>query len=173
MKKYILMAAMAVITLSASAQKLEKPDIDKISGDTTYTVKEQMLANPFQVRGHYLGGNMVKGKRYYMIRFHVKEGLGDYYSVYKGDKAVIKFADGTIINIFATFDEHASMTGSGLAEMSESFLYYDLTDDDVKYLTEKKLAVVRIITSKDFYDFEIKDKHADVIQKQMLLLAGK
>lgn len=173
MKKYIIIAAISALALSANAQKLDKPRIDKISGDTTLLTKEQTLANPFTIPGHYLAGSLTKGKDYYLLNFHLKDGMDIQYSVLNGDKAIIKFADGKLLEIKAIGDTYSSLISYASPAVAESFLAFDLTDSDVAELKNGKIAVVRIYTSMGPFDYDIKDGKGEVIKKQLALISKK
>jgi len=166
MKKYILFASMALAALNVNAQKLEKPEIDKISGSITVSTKEEILANPFVWIRHFLACSIIKGRGYYAIYFHLREGLETYYKVAKGDMAVIKFTDGSLMQISAIFDEYSS----GTVNETGSTVAYDLTESDVAILKQSKISVIRINTSDGAYDFDIKDNKSEIIKKQLELL---
>ncbi|SHN00184.1 hypothetical protein [Mucilaginibacter sp. OK098] len=173
MKKYLLIAFMASVVCSANAQKLQKPQRDKITGDVTLSVKEQVLSNPFTLPGHYLAGNMVRGKNYWALYFHLKDGLNIYYYVLKGDKAIIKFTDGKLLEITSAFDAQSSLISYATPDVTESFLAFELTDDDVAALLSGKLSVIRINTSMGAFDYDIKDSKSEIIKKQLELIAKK
>src|SRR6187402_2696240 len=101
MKKYFMIAAAAILAYNANAQKLEKPLIDKITGDTTLNTKIEVLSNPLALIQHALTVNTSKTKDYVLLCFHVKDAIKMYYSVDKGDKATIKFVDGKLLEINA------------------------------------------------------------------------
>jgi len=167
MKKCVLFALMALAAFNATAQKLEKPQIDKISGETTLSTKEEILANPFVWIRHFLACSIVKGRGYYTIYFHLREGGETYYQVAKGDKAIIKLTDGKLLEIVADFDEYSS----GTPNETRSFLQYDLTDNDIAILKQGKISVIRINTSNGAYDYEIKEGKSEIIKKQLELLS--
>lgn len=173
MKKYILIAAIATLALKANAQKLEKLSIDKITGDTTFATKEQVLANPFTIPGHYLAGNIAKGRGYCLLYFHLKDGLNIRYYVMKGDKAIIKLTDGKLIEIEAVGNTYSSFIPDASPAVAESFLAFDLKDSDVAELRNGKIAVIRINTSKGPFDYDIKDGKSEVLKKQLELIMKK
>ncbi len=170
MKKYILIALMASCTFAARAQKLDKPRIDKITGDTTLLTKEQVLANPFTIPGHYLAGNIMKGKDYCVLSFHLKDGMDIQYYVLNGDKAIVKFADGKLLELKAIGDTYSSLISYANPAVAESSLAFDLTDTDIAELKNRKIAVIRINTSLGPFDYDIKDGKSEVIKKQLELI---
>jgi len=169
MKKYIFIALTALCVTNAIAQKLEKPRIDKITGDTTFEVKEEVLANPFTMVRHYLGSGILKGKGYYVLYFHLKEGGDAPYYVLQGTKATIKFTDGKLIQITAVADEYSAYK----PVVTESTISYHLTDSDIDALISGKISVVRVQTSVGAVDFEIKENKTDMIKKQLELISKK
>jgi hypothetical protein len=173
MKKYILLTLMAITILNAKAQKLEKPKIDKITGAFTISAKEQVLANPFTLPGHYLAGQIVRGPNYWAIYFHLKDGMDIYYSVLKGDKAIIKFTDGKLLEVSSAFDAQSSIIPYATPPVAESFLAFELTDEDVAALVNGKIAVIRINTSQGDFDYAIKDRRSEIIKKQLELITKK
>lgn len=173
MKKCILIAFMTLVVCSVKAQKLQKLTRDKITGDITISVKEQVLSNPFTLPGHYLAGNMVRGRNYWALYFHLKDGLDIYYYVRKGDNAIIKLTDGKILEITSAFDSESSLIPYATPAVTESFLAFELTDDDVAALLSGKLSVIRINTSMGAFDYNIKDSKAEVLKKQLELIAKK
>jgi hypothetical protein len=173
MKRYILVAFFASVVCSAKAQKLEKLKRDKITGAITLSAKEQVLANPFTLPGHYLAGNIVRGTGYWAIYFHLKDGLDIYYYVLKGDKAIIKFTDGKLLEISSASDEQSSIIPYATPPVAESFLAFELTDDDITTLENGKISVIRINTSQGPFDYDIKNSKSEIIKKQLELLTKK
>jgi hypothetical protein len=173
MKKYLLIALMALTAFNARSQKLEKPVIDKITGDITLSAKEQVLANPFTLPGHYLAGNIARGTSYWAIYFHLKDGMDIYYYVLKGDQAIIKFTDGKLLKISSAFDAQSSIIPYATPPVAESFLAFELTDDDITTLENGKISVIRISTSQGPFDYDIKNSKSEIIKKQLELLTKK
>ena len=173
MKKYILVAFLASVVCGVKAQKLQRSTRDKITGDITISVKEQVLSNPFTLPGHYLAGNMVRGKNYWALYFHLKDGLDIYYYVREGDKAIIKLTNGRLLEVTSAFYSESFLIPDATPAVTESFLAFELTDDDVAELLSGKLSVIRINTSMGPFDYDIKDSKADVIKKQLKLMAKK
>jgi hypothetical protein len=173
MKKHLLVAVMASCAFAVNAQKLEKPMIDKISGDITLSTKEQVLSNPFTIPGHYLAGYIIKGKGYCELCFHLKDGLDIDYYVLKGYKGVIKFTDGKLLEINALFDKDSSPIPDASPPVTQSFLSFDLTNEDITALENGKVSVIRIMTSQGAFDYEIKDGKSEIIKKQLELITKR
>ena len=173
MKKYILIAGIAVSAFNLKAQKLDKPDIDKITGDTTLRTKIQILSNPFAIVQHALTANISRAKHFTLLYFQLKDGIDIYYSVNRGDKAIIKFADGKLLEISAAVDEHSSIIAYGPPVATGCDVPYDSTDEDIEILKNSKISVIRIMTTKGPFDYDIKDGKSEVIKKQLDLITKK
>ena len=173
MKKYILIAAIAILALNANAQKLEKPSIDKITGDTTLATKIDVLSNPLALIQHAITVNTLKAKNFVLLCFHLKDALSIYYSIDKGEKATIKFADGKLLEINAAVDAHSFVISLGTPSYVGCDVYYDLTDDDIVALKNNKISVIRIMTSKGPFDYDIKNGKSEIIKKQLELITKK
>jgi hypothetical protein len=173
MKKHIFIIIMGFGALNAKSQKLEKPRVDKITGSVSIATKEQVLANKFTLIGHYLACHIIKGQGYCLLYFHLKDGLDIRYHMLKGDVATIKFADGELLEIKASDDARSSLIPYATPPVTESFIPFDLTDDDVSALKTGKISVIRITTSKGLFDYDVSDGKAEVIKKQLELIYGK
>lgn len=173
MKKYILIVAIAITAFNAKGQKLDKPDIDKITGDTTLRTKIQVLANPFAIIQHAITANIAKTKNFMLLYFHLQDGMDIYYSISRGDKAIIKFTDGKLLEISAAIDAHSSIISYGSPVATGCDVSYDLTDGDIETLKNNKISVIRIETTKGPFDYDIKDGKSEIIKKQLELITKK
>lgn len=172
MKKIVLFLLTALFTLTANAQKLEKPKIDKITGDTTLETKSETLYNKFSLVLDYLSVSTSKVLNRYFLDFKVMKGISIVFTTDKGDKAIFKLADGKLIEVYTINSSVSSFTSSA-GGVSQSYISYLLTNDDITALKSQKIAVIRIITSKGQFDYELASGKADIIQKQLNLITGK
>ncbi|MDO3642566.1 hypothetical protein [Mucilaginibacter sp. L3T2-6] len=170
MKKYILIIITTILSLSANAQKLEKPIIDKITGDTTFSTKTEVLANPFALIQHAITVSTIRTKNEVLLSFHLKDALNIYYSVLKGDTTVIKFTDGRLLKITAALDSHSSFLSGGTLTYVGSDIYYALSGQEMDILKNKKIAFIRIMTSKGAFDYDIKNGKSEIVKKQLELI---
>lgn len=170
MKKYILLVIIVGMVFNANAQKLEKPEIDKITGHITYGTKEEVIANKLTLIGHYLACKIRRGHSFYLLYFHAKDGLAMDYFVREGDKAIIKFSNGKILELSAIVDSYSSIIPYASPPVTESLLPYDLSDEDITALENGKISVIRILTSIGPFDYDISDGKSEIIKKQLQLI---
>lgn len=95
--KYIFIVAAMLLAFNAGAQKLQKPMIDKISGDTTLMTKEEPLQSKLSLSLHLIGCSVLKGRGVYLLYLHSKEAGEWDFVVQDGYAAVIKFANGKLL----------------------------------------------------------------------------
>jgi hypothetical protein len=163
MKTLLFIYLMLVLCLSVKAQKLEKPRIDKITGDTTYeTSRERICTNTgfFGSDILFVTFNKVKGNiiaSFHILRTNANSHI---FSINKGNRAIIKYKDGTTTILNAI----VSQIADGL---------YDITTNDVNSLIKNDLTIIRIETSVGNIDYEINAKHSAVINKCVSLISGK
>ncbi|WP_374950406.1 hypothetical protein [Mucilaginibacter sp.] len=100
MKKSLLIITL-LFPFIASAQKLQKPAIDKLTGDTTWTTSREKLF----LHGNYLTGQgeaalcflrAAKGSKDLIINLQVMN-KSNYPSMVTGSKAYFKFADNSTV----------------------------------------------------------------------------
>lgn len=173
MKKYVFMMVLGLGVLNAKSQKLEKPFVDKISGEVSIAAKAEVLSNKLALVRYYLAGYVVKGRDYWLLDFNLKDNIGQYYYISKGDHAIIKFSDGKLSEISALADVQSSTAVNEYGSSSESDISYFLTADDVAALKNGKISVIRIMTSVGAFDYDISGKKSEIIKKQLELLDGK
>ena len=173
MKKYVFMMMLGLGVLNAKSQKLEKPFVDKITGEVSIAAKPEVLSNKLALVRYYLAAYVVKGRGYWLLDFNLKDNIGQYYYVLKDDHAIIKFSDGKLLEISALSGGQCTTAVSEYGSSSESDISYSLTDDDVAALKNGKISVIRIMTSVGAFDYDISDKKSEIIKKQLELMDGK
>jgi len=169
MKKTLLLTAIAAMPLLSNAQKLEKPIIDKFSGDTTQFTNENTLTNKFDLIVNYLSCRAMKVNTLYEIGFHILKGSTGYYAIHKGDKCYIKFDNGDIITLFSSDDYSSNTRYSSYGSSYESTPWFVLKQDDIDKLKNGKVTTIRIVTTVAPFDYDIKDKNSEIIKKELSL----
>jgi hypothetical protein len=180
MKTLLFIYLMLVLCLSVKAQKLEKPRIDKITGDTTYeTSRERICTNTgfFGSDILFVTFNKVKGNiiaSFHILRTNANSHI---FSINKGNRAIIKYKDGTttILNAIVSqiADGNVSSYGNIVTSDVQVDGLYDITTNDVNSLIKNDLTIIRIETSVGNIDYEINAKHSAVINKCVSLISGK
>jgi hypothetical protein len=181
MKQFFFTVFIAFISASTFAQKLEKPKIDKMTGDTTLYTSEEWLfrklgwTGPGQILYTYAA--KTKGSKY--LVFHINITNGDHHNVFgvsKGAKAYLKVSDGSIIELTSATSEvtdinffsGTSMTRGG--NRMDAFPMFKITKELSDQLRTASITMVRIETTQGNLDFDVSDKKNSVISKELSLL---
>lgn len=170
MKKYIFMSIMSFLAFTASAQKLEKPTIDKITGDTTLETKEQPLQSRLSLSTHLIACSIIKARGLYLLYFHIKEGGEWHIKIDTTDKAIIKFTDGKVLVLNAPLEEHSSINYDATPVFTDADFPYLLSSIDIDQLRNGKISIIRLNTSKGNFDYDISDGKSEIIKKQLELI---
>jgi len=178
MKKIYLSAILAAgIALSASAQKLEKPIIDKIKGDTVWKTSEERLytkAGLLSAEVLHVFVEKVTGAYVLHFRLEIVNGVR-VFSVGPDNIVNIKFTDNSVLDLkplnsekFAKRDYYDNGT------KAEAIVYFELSKTDIEILKSKSVSIVRISTNgAGNLDYEIKPKNSDLIKKDLELILTK
>lgn len=173
--KLLKLLLVALFPLTAFGQKLQKPIIDKLTGDTTWSTSKEKL----YLHGNYLTGQgegvvcflrSVKGAKGLILNIQTTNQK-DYPTMITGRKAHLKLADGSIVVLICAANNF-NMSGSELAVAGSSFGWFDLTPADIEKLSTQNLTFLRIETSSGDFDCEIKPKNAEMFKKQFPLISS-
>lgn len=173
MKKTIFIFLLGAMAISASAQKLEKPLIDKISGDTTLSTQEEQLIKKASTKPHHINSSAIKIAGHYSLIFHLLDRLSPVYSIPKGSKADVKFINGDIIELVALTDQMASSHINDFGGYSDINVIYRLTNDDLAKLKANDISFIRISTSAGLFDYDIDNNKSSIVRKQLQLITIK
>jgi hypothetical protein len=182
-KLYIIAILVATTGSSAFSQKLLKPKVDMIRGDTIQATSEESVYFSLKLTGSsQLKTAAVKTGKYYFLDFRIKNengvGHSTHYAIIKGAKAYLKLDDNSLVTISALGSEasngKADLAGnqdlSVVATSSDMTMRYILSEEDVAKLSAHGVKVIRLETTKEDFDYEIKDKNAMVIGKVLQLI---
>ena len=101
MKKTLFVFGILFMTFNLSAQKLQKPQIDKISGDTSWLTSSEKIfakASFSGTVGEQLYVSAGKVKDIYLLLFSIQTGKTSIFSVEEGQKIYIKLKNHLIVN---------------------------------------------------------------------------
>jgi hypothetical protein len=182
MKKTLLTIALAGAMHGAFSQKLLKPEVDKISGDTTWRTDEQALYAKLTL----VGANEIvclqpkkAGQTYYAWLNITQPKTSQYYYILEGKKLFFKFADKTVITLSAAKDNLEEKVGSNtvtfgsVGEGLKTYTPFLLSTEDLEKFSTTPLEFVRIESSKGNLDYDVKPKLADKVQKSFALIKSK
>jgi hypothetical protein len=154
----------------ASAQKLERPIIDKFNNDTTLSsTSERIYASTSPAGGVNVAIKKISKSYILALEIIQVNGLHNI-SIEENAQASFKFADNSILNIPAS--KAANSTEKlypGGNQRSELTCYYILTKSDLDKLKTGEISIVRVLTSKGNFDYELKDKFKSVIKNEAIL----
>jgi len=175
--KTVLTILLGILCLSVKAQKLEKPRIDKITGDTTYeTVRERICTNTGFFGSDILFVTFDKVKGNVIMRFHILRTNSHIFSISRDSKAIIKYSNGTITTLNAIVsqigDGNVSSYGTIVTSDAQVDGFYDISTNDANLLKKNDISIIRIETSMGNIDYEINPKHSAIINKCISLIAG-
>jgi hypothetical protein len=176
--KKLLLILFLFLPFIVSAQKLLKPNIDKISGDTVWSTSTDKL---------YLHGNYLtqqgEAVQCFVVKIHnvhilymIPQTLNEQsvFSIDKGQKAYLKFSDKSLITLtndkYKISDANVFEAGNTVNDKGSITVSYILTDDDIKIINNADLTFVRFETSNSNFDCDIKPKFAELIRKQIALV---
>ena len=181
MKKILLVAAL-FFPLITSAQKLLKPKVDKISGDTTWATSKEKLF----MHGNYLTG---QGEAVLSVVEKIKAGKEEaivlilnvqtvnqrtVYSISKGQKAYLKLSDNSTVTIkSATYDignPQAGIAGDFVITSGSTVGVYDLLKEDIEKIKANDITFLRVETSSGNFDCDLKPKNSEMLKKQIDLI---
>lgn len=179
MKKALFTIILLTIINSLYAQKLLKPEVDKISGDTTWKTDEQALYAKFTL----VGANEIvslqpqkAGKTYFAWLNVTQPKTSAYYYILEGKKLFFKFTDKTVVTLTATKDNLEERVGSNtttfgsVGEGLKTYTPFLLSKEDLAKFSSTPLEFVRIESSKGNLDYDVKPKLAEKVQKAFGLI---
>ncbi|PTQ95871.1 hypothetical protein C8P68_105382 [Mucilaginibacter yixingensis] len=184
--KKILISTLLILPLFASAQKLLKPSVDKITSDTTWATSKEKI----YMHGNYLTG---QGEGVLSVVEKIKTGKEEavvlilnvqtvnqraVYSIVKGGKAYLKLSDNSIITLTSsTLDfgnPRVGLAGDMVITTGSAFGLYDLSREDIEKIKANTVTFLRVETTTGNFDCDIKPKSSDILKKQIELVeAGK
>jgi len=170
MKKSLIVILLLSAAYISKAQKLEKPKIDKITGDTTFSTSKEIITNKVGLIYDYLGVKTIKTKGDVFLSFYISKGITMLYSVNPGDKLILKTTDDKVLEIKSIASQNSDFTHSSANTYSDLIALYPVSSDDLIKLKAGTIKVIRIETSKGNFDYDIKLKNADIIKKQIELI---
>lgn len=173
MKITILVSILVFLANVAMAQKLEKPRIDLITGDTTLQTSQEVLTNKFSLVTDYLASRVIYLNKRYIVDFHIIKGISIIFSTHPGDKCILKLNSGKLLTLTTQLTQMSEFKQSTYGASAEGDAWFDLTNDDIESIKSGRIAVIRIETSAAPFDYEISDKKSELIKKQIELIQNR
>lgn len=175
-KVYLTVLLVGSMVFLAKAQKLEKPEIDKIKGDTTWRTSDERIYTQLGfVTGRLLYVYAQKIGTSYLLCFRIDNVNGPHvWSIDENNITNIKFTDNSVLDLKPEVGGDARVTYGSQADRVINLVYYRLEKDDIETLKAKSVSIIRISTNgAGNLDYEIKPKNSDLIKKDLELILAK
>ncbi|MBB5396186.1 hypothetical protein [Mucilaginibacter sp. AK015] len=172
--KKLLLVIIVLFPFVSSAQKLTKPAIDKLTGDTTWSTSKEKL----YLHGNYLTGQAegvvcwvrsFKGSKSLVLNIQTTNQK-NFPAMNTGGKAYFKLADNSTVTLTCSANDY-SISGSNVAIAGSAFAMYDVSAEEIQKLTSSALTFLRVETTNGNFDCDIKPKNAEMFKKQFELIA--
>jgi hypothetical protein len=170
----LLLIAIVLFPFVSSAQKLLKPVVDKLTGDTTWSTSKEKL----YLHGNYLTGQgeavvcwiwSYKGSKSLVLNLQTTN-KENFPTMTAGGKAYFKLADNSTVTLTCSANDYR-ISGSNVAVAGSAFGMYDITPEDIAKLSTGTLTFLRVETTAGNFDCDIKSKNAEMFKKQFPLIA--
>jgi hypothetical protein len=171
----LLLIIIVMLPFVSSAQKLTKPAIDKLTGDTTWSTSKEKL----YLHGNYLTGQgegvvcwirSYKGSKSLIVNIQTTNQK-NFPTMVTGGKAYFKLADNSTVTLTCSANDY-SISGSNVVIAGTAFGLYDLSTQDIAKLSSANLTFLRVETTTGNFDCDIKAKNAEMFKKQFPLVAN-
>lgn len=173
--KKLLLTIIVLMPLALFAQKLTKPVVDKLTGDTTWSTSKEKL----YLHGNYLTGQ-AEGIVCWVSSFKRSKSLilnlqttnqRNYPTMNSGSKAYFKMADNSTVTLTCSANDYG-ISGSNVVVSGSAFGLYDISAEDIAKLSAGKLTFIRVETTAGSFDCDIKPKNAEMFKNQFALITN-
>jgi hypothetical protein len=177
-KAYLIAILFAGLGLSAKAQKLEKPRIDKLSGDTTWKTSMEKLYQKSNLMGQrqtaFVYAEKLKSGYALFLSVGMLNGPNSsVFSVPAGAKAHFKLADNSIVVLSNVLSQVSKNSVDQTGTEGYAVPCYPLSKSDIEKLSKSTITFVRVEASDLIFDYDIKEDKANLIAKTVSLIATK
>lgn len=174
----LAISTILLLPISAFSQKLNKPIIDKFANDTTQCTTSERIAaieSFSSPTAAYLSAWTEKFEHQILLNFKVDVTTIDnkYFIIRKGDRALLKLSDNSIIEVVCLKDADVSRQNikKGFIEREyfEADIIYYISPEDINKLLASQVTAIRIKTDDQVFDYDIKPKNSEVLKKMFKL----
>lgn len=171
MKKVALtLTALCVASLSF-AQKLQKPNVDKITGITSVaTTSEKIYAKASfsGTVGEQVYSTLLKTDSTAFLILGIQSGKTSVFLISEDQKAFLKLSDGAVITLKSIGDELSNFTAVSYGGKGRAA--YQLTKQDLDTLSKMDVTFIRVEHSGGTFEYDIKPKGAELLKAQAALI---
>lgn len=151
-----------------SAQKKLKTQVNKTTGDTLFsTPSEKIYTKPGSkgAVGEYLKTTVHRSSNGFMLGFEIQTGRTSIFTISRGAIVEIRLQDNSVVELESLNNQESRASALGYGCFL--FVYYRLTPKDIRNLESSNVSSIRINASVGPMDYEIKEKYASDIGKQL------
>lgn len=179
--RIFLVSICILMPFLASAQKMEKTQIDKFTNDTSYFTTTEKIAGG---NGAFSSSNedikayasKSKGEIYLHLVVELSATAYHRFAVSSGNAVIIKLADNSIVNLNAVNNVQAEREGGGTLITGRMCWVGDVSTHIDKTNVAKMLSLavvaIRVQTDANNLDFDIKSKDAATLTKMFQLIVA-
>jgi hypothetical protein len=165
----------------ASAQKMDKPQIDKFTNDTTFfTTTERIAGNKGSLSSSAENIEAYAGNARGSIQLRLKVELTTFdhyfYRIDAGNNVLFKLADNTILAFKNITDVHSRREGIGPRitgrECWTAEAGINLSKEDISKILASPVTIIRIQTDEQDLNFDVNKKENEVLVKILQLIVS-
>lgn len=168
--KNLFLILFALFTAYCNAQKISEDHIDEFTKNHVKRTDWEGLTFEMKAVTSY---RFSKIDNQYFIQLKIM--LGDvYFSINENDELMLKLINEEIVTLknikYTTTCVGCGSTGFNGSQSQGINVSYNISNEQYQLLTQNTISKIRIYTSKNYIDLEIKKKKADILQKALKLL---
>jgi len=182
--KLLPVIVLSAVHFAASAQKVEKPVIDKFTNDTTYfTTTEKVAATNGSMSQSVENIEAYASKKKSAIfgHFNLIVTVADHkcFHVSNGSQILLKLSDNSIVSLSCIDDKESKRISYGSHFLKtlnwacwSADIPFKLTNEDIQKINASLVVGIRIQTNEQNYDLDIKPKDAATLTKMFQLIVA-
>lgn len=156
---------MATVTM---AQKKLKMDIDKETGDTTYSTSDKKIyTKPGSKNAiyDYLKTSVYKSKNGFLLTLSIQTGRTSVFTIDDGSATTIQLLDGNTVTLYSINNQRSKITRTAYGCFI--FAFYRLEPSAIRKLKASGISTIRVQSSIGPLDYEIKEKQSGELGEQL------
>lgn len=164
----VLLFTIATITYG---QKLQKPLIDKITGDTTIATSTERIFSKASFTGtvgEQVATTIFKARGKYFLALNIQTAKTSIFSIDSDHKAYLKLSDGVVVTLNSIGDDLSKYTSVSYGSSGKAV--YELSKDQLKDLQTNSVTFARVEYSDGTFEYDIKPKQGELLKQQASLM---
>jgi hypothetical protein len=165
----LLLLLISGLVFTAGAQKRLKTDVDKTTGDTTYSTSEERLyskSGSTRSASEILKSTAYRTGDYIRLSFYIKTGRTSIFTIPSGSPAEITLADGNRVSFYTRTENQSRTLSSEYG--SFAYVFFRINPAELRMLQNADVVSIRIQSSVGWMIYDLKSKQGDVLRKQLI-----